>query len=107
MGADRTVLRKEDVLTSWDVITGPPIIGVGKRSMSKETASPLTWLGPDGDKGKFRPLILLGLSANLLGQDLLGQMDAIITIDHLAFYGNKTEQAINMQNPNTWIHTQK
>ena len=59
--------------------------------MSQETASPITWVGLDGHKGKFRPLILPGLSTNLLGQDLLGNMDAVITTDHLAFYDDKTE----------------
>ena len=57
-------------------------------------ASPITWVGPDRDKGKFRPLILWRLSANLLGQDLLRQMDVIITTDHLASYDDKTEQGV-------------
>ena len=48
-----------------------------------------------------------GLSANLLGQDLLGQMDAVITTDHLAFYDDKTEQGVIRQTPDTWIHYQK
>ena len=31
---------------------------------------------------------------NLLGQDLLRQMDVIITTDHLASYDDKTEQGV-------------
>lgn len=49
-GADRMVFRKEEFLTSWDLITGPPIMGVKGRSMFQETASPITWVGLDGDK---------------------------------------------------------
>ena len=45
----------------------------------------------DGEKGKFKPLILLRLSATLMGHDLLGKMDAVITTDHLAFYDDQTE----------------
>ena len=40
-----------------------------------------------------------GLSGNLLGQDLLGQMDAIITPDLLAFYDDKIEQGVIRQTP--------
>ena len=75
MGADGMVLRKEEVPTSCDLITGSPVTEVGGRSLSHEMVSSITWVGLDEDKGKFRPLILPGLSANLLGQDLLGQMD--------------------------------
>ena len=58
----------------------------------------------DWEKGKFRPLILPELSANILVHDLLGQMDAFITTNHLAFYDDKTEQGVIRQTPDTWIH---
>ena len=106
-GADRTVLRKKEVQTNKDLIAKPPIMEVGRRSMSQEMASPITWVGPNRDKGKSRPLIFQGLSANLLGQDLLGQTYAVITTDHLAIYDDKTEQGVIRQTPDTWIHPQK
>lgn len=39
-------------------------------------------------------LMQRNVGQNLLGQDFLGQMDVVITTDHLAFYADKTEQSV-------------
>ena len=78
-------------------------MGAGRKAMSQEMPSPITWVRKDGDIRTFRHLILPGFSANLLKQDVLGQMDAVITTDHLAFY----EQGVIRKTPDTWIHLQK
>lgn len=49
-GADRMVPQKGRGSSSWDLITGPPNTGVGRRSMSQEMASSITWVGLDRDK---------------------------------------------------------
>ena len=54
-------------------------------------------MGPEGDKRKLRTQILLGLSENFLVQDLLGQIDAFITTDHLDFYDDKNEKSVIRQ----------
>lgn len=44
-----------------------------------------TWVSPDGERGHFRPLVIKGMLHNLQGQDVLGQMDAVLTTAHRAF----------------------
>ena len=67
--------------------------------MSQEIANPITLAGLDRDRRKFRAMIFPGLLANLLVQDLLGQMDAVITSDHLSFYDDKNEQGVIRSDP--------
>ena len=71
-GADRTVLRKEEVPTDWPLTPGPIVLGVGGNSWTEETSVLMKWISPDGDQGKVRPLRARGRTSNLLGQDLLG-----------------------------------
>lgn len=67
--------------------------------MSQEIANPVNWAGLDRDRRKFRALIFPGLLSNLLGHDMLGQMDAVVTSDHLAFYDDKNAQGVIRVDP--------
>lgn len=91
-GADRTVLREEEVPPTWELADGPSILGVGGNSRSKETVALMKWVSPDGEQGKIRPLVAKNLTVNLLGQDMLGQMDAVVTTDHQTFYEGIPEE---------------
>lgn len=84
-GADRTVLRKEEVPHHWKLIPGPQLLGVGGGTKSEETKDWLRWRDVDGSQGEVRPLIASGLTANLLWQDILGEAEVYITTDHKAF----------------------
>ncbi|XP_069861909.1 endogenous retrovirus group K member 24 Gag polyprotein-like [Dipodomys merriami] len=53
--ADRTILREEEVPLDWKLSPGPPILGVGDNSQSKETAALMTWTSPYREQGKIRP----------------------------------------------------
>lgn len=46
----------------------------------------MRWTSPDGKHGKIHPLVDKNFTANLLGQDNLGKMDAVVTMDHKVFY---------------------
>lgn len=61
-------------------------MGVGGKTKSEQTTQALRWKDPDGQSGLIQPLIVPGLLNNLLGQDLLWQMDAVLTTDNEAFY---------------------
>lgn len=63
-------------------------------------------MGPDRDKGKFRPLIFPELICGP-GTRFVKQMDPVITTDHLAFYDKTEQQGAIRQTPNAWIHPQK
>lgn len=91
-GAERTVLRQEEVPPSWKLVPGPPLLGVGGQSSSYETANPLRWVDPDGNRGQICPLVAPGLTANLLGQDILGATEAFITTDHKAFFDDVLDE---------------
>ena len=85
-GADRIAIRKEEAPPSWKLIPGPPIQGVGGQSPSWVTSSWLPWEDPSGNRGEVQPLVVGGITANLLGQDILGAAEAVITTDNRAFY---------------------
>lgn len=91
-GADRTVLRKEEVPPQWRLIPGPQLLGVGGNTKSEETKDWLKWRDVDGAQGDVRPLVASGLTANLLGQDILGEAEVYITTDHKAVYDDLLEQ---------------
>lgn len=52
---------------------------------SKLKESP-SWGGLAWIVRKDTSLVAKNLIANLLGQDMLGQMDTVVTMDHWAFY---------------------
>ncbi|KAM4817935.1 endogenous retrovirus group K member 6 Pro protein-like [Thomomys bottae] len=81
-GADRTVLRKEEIPAQWKLVAGPPLLGVGGQTGSQQTADWVTWEDPDGNTGEVRPLVASGLTANLLGQDI---KEVIKTTLHLGW----------------------
>lgn len=61
-------------------------------TQSLETAALHKWTSPDGEQGKIGPLVANNLMANLLGQDMLSQMDGVLTTDHRAFYDDILEE---------------
>ena len=91
-GADRTILRAEEVPPSWKLVPGPQLLGIGGNTQSKETADWLPWKDVDGSTGEVRPLIASGLNANLLGQDILGQADVYITTDYKGLYDDLLDE---------------
>ena len=91
-GADRTVLRAEEVPLSWKLLPGPQILGIGGNTRSKETAEWLPWKDVDGSTGEVWPLIASGLNVNLLGQDILGQTDVYITTDYKGSYDDLLDE---------------
>lgn len=42
----------------------------------------LPWTDSKGNHGEMRPLVVFGLTANLLEQDILRKAEAYITTDH-------------------------
>ena len=46
----------------------------------------LPWTDSDGNRGEVRLLVVYGLTASLLSQDILPEAEAYITTDHKAFY---------------------
>lgn len=75
------MIRKEEVPHSWQLIPGLPLLGVGGQWTSWETTSWLFWEDHDGYHGEVCPLVVYGLMANLLGQDILEEAEAFITTD--------------------------
>ena len=90
-GADRTVLKKEEVPSHWELVPGPHVSGVGGTSKAQETASYLPWVGPEGERGRIRPLVVQGLKDNLAGKDIMAQMDVVLTTDHNRFFEDLLE----------------
>ena len=62
--ADRSVIRKEEVPHSWQLIPGLPLLGVGGQWTSWETTSWLFWEDHDGYRDEVHPLMVSGLIAN-------------------------------------------
>lgn len=85
-------MRKEEVPPQWELVPGPQLRGVGGDSRSEETKGWLKWRDMDGTIGNVRPLVAAGLTANLLGQDILGEAEAYITTDHKALYQDILEE---------------
>lgn len=65
---------------------------LGGQTKSFQTADPLPWKDTDGNGGEVYPLLASGLTANLLGQDILGEVEAYVTTDHKAFYEDLLEE---------------
>ena len=91
-GADRTVLRKEEIPLHWRLVPGPPLLGVGGQTSSQETAEWVPWIDPDGNMGEVCPLVAPGLTANLLGQDILREDEAYISTDHKDFFEDTLDE---------------
>lgn len=52
----------------------------------------MRWASRDREQGKICPLVAKNLKANLLRQDTLRQMDAVVTTDHRAFYEDISDE---------------
>lgn len=91
-GADRNVLRKEEIPRHWRLVPGPPLLGVGGQTSSQETVEWVPWVDPDGNMGEVHPLVAPGLTANLLGQDVLGEAEAYISTDRKALYADLPDE---------------
>lgn len=77
-GADRTILRQQEVPQDWQLIPGPQLLGIGGTSHACITKQTYRWEDPDGATGLIRPLVAQ-VATNLLGRDILQALDVVLT----------------------------
>ena len=76
-GADRTIIKQQEIPPDWPLLPGPKLLGIGGPSQSYITKNVYTWEDPDGNTGQIHPLIA-PTNINLLGRDILEALDVVI-----------------------------
>ena len=77
-GADRTILRQQEILRDWQLIPGPQLIGIGGTSHAFITKQAYKWEDPFGSTGLICPLVAQ-VATNLLGRDILQALEVVLT----------------------------
>ena len=75
MGADVTIVRKEDWPPTWPLeTTMTHLQGIGQSKNPQCSANLLIWKDKENNQGYIQPYVVEGLPLNLWGRDLLTQM---------------------------------
>ena len=78
IGADRTILRQQEIPCDWQLIPGPQLIGIGGTSHAFITKQAYKWEDLDGATGLIRPLVAR-VTTNLLWRDILQTLEVVLT----------------------------
>jgi hypothetical protein len=77
-GADRTILKEQEIPRDWQLIPGPQLIGMGGTSHAFITKQAYKGEDPDGATGLIRPLEAQVVT-NLLGSDISQALEVVLT----------------------------
>lgn len=98
-GADRTVLRQQEIPCDWQLIPGPQFLGIGGTSHSFITKKAYRWENPWWSCSLIWPLVAQ-VATNLLKIDILQALEEVlttqperdhITIENITYKENKTQ----------------
>ena len=77
-GADRTILRQQEIPCDWQLIPGPQLIGIGGTSHAFITKQAYKLGDLDGATSLIRPL-MAQVATSLLGRDILQALEVVLT----------------------------
>ncbi|XP_076419064.1 endogenous retrovirus group K member 7 Pro protein-like [Peromyscus maniculatus bairdii] len=78
-GADTTVISQSHWPSAWPLVPSlTDLKGIGQSNNPLISSRTLSWKDEEGNQGTVTPFVVLGLSVNLWGRDILSQIQVIL-----------------------------